>query len=81
MVLVLQGRATTHSNDECRIQLDTKASNGSATINFATLSRNPTFFGGRDPPSRYDPDRPCIAFTVVEAPTEEEEFWPFGLKN
>lgn len=71
-------KATTHSEEECRIQLDTKANNESADC----PTCNPAVFGALDPPPICDPDSLCILLTIMEAPTKAaptdvESFWPF----
>lgn len=79
MVLVLQGNYAQWR--KCCIQLAIKANNGGADC--ATPSCNPAVRDAPDPLLRFDPGRPCISFTAVEAsttaaPTEEEGFWSFG---
>lgn len=57
-------KATIQSDEECGIQLSTKANKGSSSC--ATHSYNPAILGARDP-SRCGPDRPCILFTEIKS--------------
>lgn len=49
------------------------------SANFASQPSCPPDLGAREPPSpRYGSDCPCISFTAVGAPAEEDQAWPFG---
>lgn len=46
--------------------------------NCSTPSCKPVVLGARDPPPKYDSDRPCISFTTAKAPTEKKDFRTFS---
>ena len=48
------------------------------SVNCAIHTCNPVVLSSCDHPPECDSKRTCISFSAVEAPTEEERFWPFG---
>ena len=70
---------TTHNDADCRIQHHNNIDGGD--FNCTTHACYPTVLSKRDQSSGRDPERPCISFTVVEEPAEEERFWLFGLTD
>ena len=72
-------KSTTPSDADCQTQHHNKTDGESA--NCATHSGYHAVLGARDHPPGCNTERPCISFTMVKVPTEEEGFWPFGPTN
>ena len=78
--MVLIPRSISHSDAECRIQVELQKNE---STNFASHSCCSAVLSARDPPLDCDSEGPCVSITAAEAPAanEKEGFWPFGPKD
>lgn len=75
-------RAAIHNDGEFRVQIRLRNATNNVTANCAFYSCYPAVLSARYRPQGGDPERPCISFTplvapTTAAPTEEEVFWLF----